>query len=260
MPSRRRFLLAWAAAWSGRILRADQVSRAETEAVTAGRRFLLGLFDADLGLLPEFAGSETYWLYHDNYLAAKVLRRTEPAVADRIEAAMRGYGVTGSGKIEIVTGEAERPLPFRDYELKEVARRGSKVIKTEIVTDRPLAGWEQYADLLFLAAMATSKEDGDEAKRLFAAGAKTWDGKGFADRVVGVNGIYATFKLALALIARQAIGAEFEAAEDVRKRLLAMQNEQGGWVTDYRPDLTPVGVANVETTSLAVMAVEARRS
>lgn len=259
MESRRQFLLTLALASSARALRAELVNGAETKAA-AGRRFLVGLFDAELDLLPEFAGSETYWLYHDNYLAAKVLRPAEPAIADRIEAAIRGFGVTGSGKIEIVTGEAERPLPFREYELKDVAKKGRKVIKTEVVKDRRLVGWEEYADLLFLAAMAKSKEDGDEAKRLFAAGAKTWDGKGFADRVVGVNGIYATFKLALALIAQKAVGAEFEAAEDVRARLLTMQDEQGGWVTDYRADLAPVGVANVETTSLAVMAVEAGRS
>ena len=52
------------------------------EAASAkGRKFLSGLFDPALGLLPEYRGAKVYWLYHDNYLAAKVLDRTEPELA-----------------------------------------------------------------------------------------------------------------------------------------------------------------------------------
>jgi hypothetical protein len=47
-------------------------------AAQKGRAFLVGLLDADLGLLPEYAGARTYWLYHDNYLARKVLAGTHP--------------------------------------------------------------------------------------------------------------------------------------------------------------------------------------
>lgn len=251
---RRRFLVGLAALASTLPVRA--MSSGPNDPAARGRRFLLNLLDPDLDLLPEFRGSNTYWLYHDNYLAAHVLRPTDPQAADRIEAAIRGFGVTESGKIEIVTGEAKQPLPFKRYELKEVARRGDKVIKTELVTDHPLAGWEEYADLLFLAAMARAKEgEPEEASRLFAAGAKLWDGKGFADRVLPVHGLYATFKLALALLAAKAVETEFPAAAEVKHRLLALQNDEGGWITDYRPDLTPAGLPNVETTSLAMLAL-----
>ena len=41
--------------------------------------FLVGLFDPELGLLPEYAGASRYWLFHDNYLAAKVLAENVPA-------------------------------------------------------------------------------------------------------------------------------------------------------------------------------------
>ena len=43
----------------------------------------------------------------------------------------------------------------------------------------------------------------------------------------------------------------------MRVRLLKMQADTGGWITDYKPDGTPVGMANVETTSLAILALDA---
>ena len=59
---------AWATAQSN-----DRLKRAAEK----GRQFLVDMFDATLGLLPEFRGASVYWLYHDNYLAAKVDRVTE---------------------------------------------------------------------------------------------------------------------------------------------------------------------------------------
>jgi hypothetical protein len=82
-------------------------------AAARGRKFLTSLFDPEVGLLPEFRGSKVYWLYHDNYLAAKVLAKAEPDMARKIRDAIEGFGVSGSGKIEILFGEAKEPLPFR---------------------------------------------------------------------------------------------------------------------------------------------------
>ena len=48
------------------------------QAITKGRQFLVDLFDPTLDLLPEYRGSQTYWLFHDNYLAAQVLRKSHP--------------------------------------------------------------------------------------------------------------------------------------------------------------------------------------
>ena len=39
-------------------------------------------------------------------------------------------------------------------------------------------------------------------------------------------------------------------------RLLAMQRQDGGFVTDYDAQGKPVGQANVETTSLAILALD----
>src|SRR5206468_2130495 len=88
--------------------------------IAAGERFLAGLLDPTLDLLPEYSGAKVYWLFHDNYLAAKLLKPSRPDLAVRIEAALRRLGVSRSGKIEILFNEAPNALPFRNYQLLTV--------------------------------------------------------------------------------------------------------------------------------------------
>jgi hypothetical protein len=230
----------------------------QTPAISAarGRKFLAALFDPAVGLLPEFRGSKVYWLYHDNYLAAKVLDRPEPDLAGKIRDAIKGFGVTGSGKIEIFFGEAKRPLPFRHYELEEVKRIGEKVIRTEVVGEMVHEDWDRYSDLLFMAAIAETREAKETALGHFEAGMKTWDDKGIRDRASEKGGLYATYKLALALIAGARLDRKPVFRAKMLERLLAMQREDGGFITDYDAQGKPVGQANVETTSLAILALD----
>jgi hypothetical protein len=221
-----------------------------------GRRFLASLFDPLVGLLPEFRGSQVYWLFHDNYLAAKVLDRTEPRMSEVIRETIRGFGVTGSGKIEILFGETKKPLPFRHYRLEEVKRIGKKIIRTEIVGAKVHDDWERYSDLLFMAAIAEVGRDKDKALGHFEMGMKTWDGTGIRDRVNEKDRLYATYKLALALIAAARLDRKPKDRAKMLVRLLAMQRQDGGFVTDYNAQGKPVGQANVETTSLAILALD----
>ena len=222
-----------------------------------GRRFLEALFDPALDLLPEYREAKVYWLFHDNYLAAKVLADSNPGLAERIRAAIRSFGIDHSGKIEILFGEAKRPppLPFRHYELTEVRRIGQKTVKTEVVKDPVLQGWREYADLLFLAAIAET--DRDKARRHFDDGLKLWDGSGFADRAATQHHQYATYKLALSLIAAARLDVKMEARPAIVERLLALQGEDGGWITDFDEKHRPIGLANVETTCLAILGLDA---
>lgn len=226
------------------------------EALGRGRKFLVNLLDPTLDLLPEFQGSTTYWLYHDNYLAAKVLQNSHPTVAARITKAMRSYNVQTSGKIEILFGEVKNPLPFRHYRLTEVRRVADKVIKTEMVTEQAMNGWEEYADLLLLASIASNEKP--QANRHLQQALVMWDGMGFKDRVVEKHDRYATYKLALALLAATKLGERPPAHDEaILERLLTQQNKDGGWITDYDRKGSTIGLANVETTSLAVLALDA---
>jgi hypothetical protein len=226
-------------------------------AATRGRRFLTGLFDPALGLLPEYRGAKVYWLYHDNYLAAKALARADPALANKITGAIRRYGVGESGKIEILFGEARKSLPFRHYRLVEVRRAGDKLINTEVAGEKVIQGWQAYADLHFLAAIASAETDPRQARRHLEQGVRLWDGVGFKDRVAKQAGKYAAYKVALALLAAAKLKPRPAEQGALLERLLKQQGGDGGWVTDYDEEGKPLGQANVETTALAVLALDA---
>jgi len=224
-------------------------------AVQNGCAFLTSLFDADMGLLPEYRGARVYWLFHDNYLAAKVLAGSHPDLAKKITTAIQHEGIHRSGKIELIFGEAERPLPFREYELLDVRRAGNKVIRTEKVSDRVFAGWENYADLLLLAGIAETNPPA--ARQHWEAAMRMWDGKGFMDAAARSGHQYATYKLGLALLASGRLSPPAMPPQELVDRLLAMQDESGGWITDYDATGKRIGLANVETTCLVILGLEA---
>ena len=228
------------------------------QCIRRGQSFLTNLFDTELNLLPEYRGSRTYWLFHDNYLAAHLLADARPDLSRRIRSALTRFGVTNSGKIEIVFGESPRPLPFRTYVLTNVAVFDGKTIRTEIVTTNILKGWEEYADLLLLASIAQAQSAPSLARQQFDNAAAMWDGEGLSDRATRHSGIYATYKLALYLVAAHRLRITPPHRSEALKRLLSLQSPGGGWITDYK-DGKPVGLANVETTCLSMLALKTLR-
>jgi len=267
---RRQFaarLLGWLLTWSIAAAPAAESGepaaspdRRETpgsaqESMARGYAFLIRLLDPDLDLLPEYRGSTTFWLFHDNYLAAHILADVRPELSRRIRGALRRFGVTQSGKIEILFDEAPRPLPFRAYQLTDVSAIAGKKIRTELVTTNILNGWEEYADLLLLASIAQEKSLPGEARRCFDRAAAMWDGHGFKDRAAQQGGIYATYKLALYLIAADRLKLAPPHRREVLQQLLALQASDGGWKTDYN-STGPSGFCNVETTCLALLALK----
>ncbi len=226
-----------------------------SKALQRGRSFLLNLLDRDLGLMPEYRGANVYWLLHDNYLAAKLLARSDPKIAQRILSAIRREGVYEYGRIGLIFGEDARGLPFHESHLVEVRRVGHKVIRTEKESNKVIGGWEDYADLLLLACIAEGNRPA--ARRDWTAAMRFWDGKGFLDAAARHDGRYATYKLALALIAASRLSPRAQPPEGLLDRLLAMQGDSGGWITDYDASGKGIGVANVETTCLAILGIEA---
>jgi len=230
-----------------------------SQPIQRGEGFLTNLFDSRIDLLPEYQGSSTYWLFHDNYLAAHVLAPGHPEVSRRVRSALVRLGVTNSGKIEILFDEARPALPFRTYVLTNVAELEGKSIKTELVTTNLVKGWREYADLLLLAAVAQAGSAPAPARRDFDDAVLMWDGEGFKDRAATHSGIYATYKLALYLIAADRLRITAPYRDEVVARLLGLQAPDGGWKTDYRAG-KPVGFANVETTCLSLLALRTLRN
>jgi len=232
------------------------LAAASYDAIARGRRFLVSLLDPNLDLLPEYRGAKVYWIYHDNFLASKVLAQAHPEISQRIAAAMAREGVRKSGKIEMLFGEADRPLPFHQYELKDVRKVEGRLLRTEVVTDRILEGWEGYADLLLLASIA--EPDRKAARKHWDAAMRLWDGKGFLDAAAKHDGRYSTYKLGLALLAARRFSPPCVPPDELKTRLLSLQDESGGWITDYDAAGKRIGVANVETTSLCILGLDER--
>lgn len=228
---------------------------APDDAVQRGHAFLASLFDTNMNLLPEFRGAKVYWLYHDNYLAAKVLAASHPEISRRIMTSIRNEKVYGSGRIQAVFGERVESLPFREHELRNIRHVGDKLIRTETMTYRPFNGWEKYADLLFLACLTETNQPA--AHRYWEAALRMWDGKGFMDEAATHDHRYATYKLGLALLAARRLSPPAEPPSAVLDQLLSLQDESGGWVTDYDATGKKFGEANVETTCLSLAGIEA---
>jgi len=224
--------------------------------IAAGERFLTELYNPLLHLLPEYEGATVYWLYHDNYLAAKLLDAAQPEMAKQIRSAMKRFGGVYSGKIEILFGEATNAFPFRAYELITVTNVSGNVIRTERVTAHPLKGWEAYSDLLFMGAMVQATASPVEARRHFNQGIALWDGHGFADPAFTKSHVYATYKLGLAALAANATQQPLPFRAEITRKLRALQSTSGGWITDYDARDHPHGVANVETTAIVMLALK----
>lgn len=226
-----------------------------SDAVRRGRTFLVKLLDSKLDLLPEYRGAKVYWLFHDNYLAAKVLATSHPRISRSIMDAIHREGVYKSGKIELIFGESEKPLPFRQFQLLDIRHAAKKVIRTEKVTERVLDGWEEYADLLLLASIA--EKNPSAARQHWDAAMRLWDGKGFFDAAARDSQRYATYKLSLALLAAEHLTPPAKPPPGLLKRLLTLQDASGGWITDYDATGKKIGLANVETTCLSILGIEA---
>jgi len=249
---KRRTFIALAFTYISSIARARDTYQPTLE---RGRSFLAGLIDPNIDLLPEFAGSNVYWLWHDNALAAKTLSISHPDVSKRIDGAIAREKIDKADrKVDLLFGEKPDVLPFRHYELMDVRSIGKKQIRTEIPSDREMKGWASYADLLFLATLA--EKGTEKARASWDLAMAMWDGVGFRDAAAKQHRRYATYKLGIALLAANSLTPKPDIPPGLVGHLQKMQSAEGGWITDYRRDGTPVGKANVETTCIAILGLE----
>lgn len=252
---RRHFLSLNLACLAGLTTVYANSDQAVEQAIAKGKQFLVDLLDPELDLLPEFQGSKTYWLFHDNYLAAKVLKKSHPTIAAKIDAALKREKVTTSGKIEILFDRTGTLSANYHYELVEVRKAGEKILKTERQTKKINKNWDDYADLRFFAGIG-ERFCGVYGHACVQDGFKLWDGKGFVDPATKKDNRYATYKLALAKIAAARYGIDNQVIASLLPLLLKLQAPSGGWITDYDANLKPIGQANVETTCLCILALE----
>lgn len=230
-------------------------------AIQRGLAFLTARFNPAVGLLNEApqAAPNTYWLTNDNALAAYTLSQLgQTELAANIQATLRRYGYTSNGLIEVVWGAT---VSFPPYVARPemVDKVGSAEIWQEF-HDRggQFNDWAEYANLGFLGALnELNQKHNPEARTIFSSTLAQFDGAGFRDKAFDrVNGLYETYKLALALYAGAKIGTPVPNGDQLLQALQAMQAASGGFTTHYRDLHTPQGDANTETTALALLALK----
>lgn len=235
------------------------------------------------GLIPEYPGSHTFWLYSDNYLVALALSRNGPSngptsgFASAIETAFGGYWATlpPSLRQNQYTSLNSTSTSFNcsmNYELSWSAAnqsstaRGTASLKTTANDLDNTCSSQNYADLYFLQAVYYHRLKNDSAAvRFYQLGASDFDGVGIKDKPFNTQGSgsfnsYQTYKLALYLYAGSCLGTQ--TSDPNYPKLLSIlliqqDNSTGGFNTGYSSLTLPSPPhPNTETTALAALALE----
>ncbi len=232
-------------------------------AVQRAIAYLWREYNSDVGLLREspVTAPHKYWLATDNQLAVYALERAgEPGLATSLLATLQRYGDTRHGLIEALQGEIVAWPPYTETQ-RLVDRIGQEEVWLETRLDgNPICDWLEYADLAMFGAL-NAFHAGQHAKahQRYQIAIVYFDGIGFADKAYEAMGLYATYKLALALYTAQVIGEPMEPI--ILQALLAKQAGPseglyaGGFYTLYNANRVPQGDTNTETTAYAILAL-----
>jgi len=220
----------------------------------------------------------TYWLVSDNLLAWKALKVANETyyfgagevgrVADEIGTKLREeaqlYNLPRdlnntefpkSFMHEAVIGDVV-PTPNRTTTILTLHSDDYNV-KTEVYNGTILPNWQNYTDRLLYMALSCFWQGNDTAANLYFKNATaTWDGIGINDTATKVDGLYATYKLALLLYTSKVLGRRLPFECELVKRIWSLQRESdGGMITNYYANGTQEGDANTETTSIVIIAL-----
>jgi hypothetical protein len=241
-------------------------------------------YNTTLGLIPEFPGSNTYWLSSDNYLAALAIERYSSgnqstiAFASALDAALSGYSATlpttlAQNQYAALNSTNAYFDCSANYTIswsgggQSLTANGSAILKTTANDMSPICASQNYADLLFLQAIYYHRiGETAQATSLYQNASKDFDGTGFVDlanQVASSSGqTYQTYKLALYVYSTYCLGAQSSAPNlglATAILLHVQSNSTGGFSASYSKN--GVGViatsgVNTEATALGALAIE----
>ncbi len=244
-------------------------------AISDGLRFLKGQYNPDYGLLQESPdiGQHRYYLTNDNALAAYLFEQFgEDGMAATLRASLERYGYDSNGFVEVAWGEVIvwPPLHHKDIVVEQKRPGECDFLNAEEAgpladcvmqeTHTPDLGffydWSSFSNLHCMGAV-NEYNNGNlaVARWLYETELSTFDGVGWADEAWRRrDGVYETIGPAWCVYAGALLGEPLN--EPLLAALLAQQNpETGGFHTHYRRDAFQLTDPNVETTSLALLAL-----
>lgn len=205
----------------------------------------------------------TFWVYSDNLWASQALRPFFPQIAKNISKSIMPYLVEYGypNLFEVVLGIKITNTIYGKSNLK-VATYTFDDVNYTVWVDRHKPGdgeifydAEEYADLAFyLSLNYYLSGDISTSEHWFRIGEKMWNGYGFLDKAAKESGRYQNYKLGLYLFTVKATGFTSEIYNSVENVAWSYQKENGGIATQSYLNGTIYGTANVETTSILLLA------
>jgi hypothetical protein len=260
-------------------LKAERVSGSQAE-IGAAAAYIAGRYDSRMGLVSESedTGSNvpdgtpcyrTFWIYDDNLWASEALSPFYPRLAENISKSLapfiNEYG--NSQLFEVVLG-MKTPTSIHAGSKLKVATYTLDGTNYTVWADRhkPEDGGifydaEQYADLCFYLALNYCLDRNTTAsEKWFRTGEAFWNGYGFFDKAANesahqnIGKCYQNYKLGLYLFTAKATGFNSSIYNAVEKTAWSYQEANGGIATQSYLNGTIYGTANVETTSILLLA------
>ncbi|MCX8188241.1 MAG: hypothetical protein N3F64_00850 [Nitrososphaeria archaeon] len=236
--------------------------------------YIINRYDPRIGLVSESedTGSNvpdstpcyrTFWIYSDNLWAAKALEPYNYFIAKNISRTISPY-IKNFGKpnlFEIVFGEKITRIRY-DKENICVNYFLFDGINYTIWIDRHqkddggiFYDAIEYADLcLYLALNEYLYGNKENATRLLKIVDSMWNGYGFFDKAAKEKSLYQNYKLGLYLFTVKALEYNSTIYDQVERVAWSYQKENGGIATHSYLNGTICGTANVETTSIILLA------
>lgn len=224
-----------------------------------GVRFLKGQYNADVGLLQESPTirPNNYFLANDALLAGHVFALYgEDELAAILQETLAEYDIEGNEFIEVAWGQ---PIPWPPKHFEDPGTLLTTVGDAQILTIKHDSSgyfydWSAYSNLACMAAVNEYNQGYlESARRLYDIQMSTFDGHGFPDKAyTDREGVYETLGVAWCVYAGALLG---RADKPLIDALLAQQGPQGGFYTHYRADVPRLADPNVETTSVAILAL-----
>lgn len=200
-----------------------------------------------------YTHNQIYYIYSDNLLALWAFKPYETQISTKINQTIQSFGVKQSGFFEVLFGKTI-PTNISTGNQLIIKQYPDKIIMAEFHnTSTPLL-WELYGNTLiyqslnlFLSGNMTG------AEYYFNKAYRMWDGKGIYDLATQKDGKYANYKLALILYASKVLSLSIGNYTKIEDKLWSMQQSNGGITSLADLSGNPVGSANTETTTLALL-------
>ena len=201
--------------------------------------------------------NQVYWTQTDNLLAALALMPHNPILSDSIWDGLAHYEAPSFRKPNAVAVLGGKPIPDGARAARTIIETVEMdyIVLTEVQDGVDIPDWAEYGNLLALQSLNQWIRGNErESQQLYSALVSMWDGHGIDDKAVSVEGRYAVYKIALALLLSKVYEDTPSQAAEMERLMWSAQAESGGIRTDVDADTYAVGgYTNTETTSLVLL-------